>query len=151
MFSVPAFTISTYKEETNSFTFGLELISAFGDDTKSEGFKAAYDSYLKEHKNIRTPVIIVSVPDDQYQYEDPNIKADELRSAEKELVPIKDGEYVAVFDLRANTRLTAGLGICRTIFVCFVLAAGAMFFSKDANDLVIMIFNNLRLFHQLKL
>lgn len=39
--------------------------------------------------------------------------------------------------MRANTRLTAALSICRTFFVCFVLAAGALFFSKDANDLVI--------------
>ena len=31
----------------------------------------------------------------------------------------------------------AGLGIARTVFICIVLAGGAIFFSKDANDLVI--------------
>ena len=40
--------------------------------------------------------------------------------------------------MRANTKLNAGLSIGRTFFVCFVLAAGAMLFSKDANELVIV-------------
>ena len=47
------------------------------------------------------------------------------------------GNYVAIFDLRSQTKLAAGLDICRTFFVCCVLAAGAIFFQKDAQDLVI--------------
>lgn len=39
--------------------------------------------------------------------------------------------------MRADTKLNAGLSIGRTFFVCFVLAAGALLFSKDANELVI--------------
>ena len=45
--------------------------------------------------------------------------------------------YVSVFDLKANTRLSSGLGICRTFFVCFILATGALLFSRDSNELVI--------------
>ena len=60
-----------------------------------------------------------------------------MRASEKDFVCLDNTDYVAIFDLRKVTRLTAGLGICRTVFVCFVLAAGALFFSKDANDLVI--------------
>lgn len=56
---------------------------------------------------------------------------------EKEIVSLNDGEYIAVFDSRTNSKLFAGLSICRTFFVCFVLATGAFLFSKDANELVI--------------
>ena len=38
MFSVPAFTISTYKEENISFTFGLELLN----QTSTEGFNSTF-------------------------------------------------------------------------------------------------------------
>ena len=43
----------------------------------------------------------------------------------------------AVFDQRANTRLNAILGICRTLFVTMILAVGALLFSRDANQLVL--------------
>jgi len=33
--------------------------------------------------------------------------------------------------------LNAGLGILRTIFVCIVLTISSIYFSKDANDLVV--------------
>ena len=44
---------------------------------------------------------------------------------------------VAVYDGRYDNRLDAALGIGRTIFVCVVLTAGALYFSKDAHDLVL--------------
>jgi hypothetical protein len=43
-----------------------------------------------------------------------------------------------VFDLRADTKLAAGLNICKTVFVCMVIAFGAIFFTKDANELVLI-------------
>lgn len=66
MFSVPAFTISSYKDENNSFTFGLELIKAFEDNKGGPGFMAAFESYKNEHKDIRTPLIMLNVLDDYY-------------------------------------------------------------------------------------
>jgi hypothetical protein len=39
--------------------------------------------------------------------------------------------------LRVSTKLEAGLGIGTTIFVCFILATGALLFTKEANNLVI--------------
>lgn len=57
---------------------------------------------------------------------------------EKEFVTLSNNDsFVAVFDLRKTSKLNAGLGIARTVFICVVLAGGAIFFSKDANDLVI--------------
>jgi hypothetical protein len=66
------------------------------------------------------------------------VDQESLRSAEKEVVILDNGDYIGIFDMRTNSKLTAGLSIARTFFVCFVLAAGAIFFSKDANDLVIL-------------
>jgi len=64
-------------------------------------------------------------------------KPNDLRSSESEFISIEDGDYVSVYDLRSNTRLQSGLGMCTTFFVCFILATGAMLFSKEANELVI--------------
>lgn len=60
-----------------------------------------------------------------------------MRAEEKQIVSLMDGSYVAVYDLSANTRLSSGLGLCRTLFVCFILAVGSIFFQKDAQQLVI--------------
>jgi hypothetical protein len=46
-------------------------------------------------------------------------------------------------DIREDTKLNAILGILRTIFVCVVLTAGAMYFSKDSNDLVLAPIENM--------
>lgn len=61
MFSVPLFTISTYKDENNSYNFGLELVKFFENNT--EAFNSAFDIYVDEHKDLRTPLIEVSAID----------------------------------------------------------------------------------------
>jgi len=43
----------------------------------------------------------------------------------------------AVTDIRIDQMLNAILSIIRTVFVSVVLGAGAMMFSKDAEDLVV--------------
>ena len=44
---------------------------------------------------------------------------------------------VCIYDQRLDNKTDAYLGIIRTIFVCVVLTAAALYFSKDANDLVL--------------
>lgn len=44
---------------------------------------------------------------------------------------------MAIYDLRKVTRRQSGLSIGTTLFICFVLATGALLFSNIANDLVI--------------
>jgi len=44
----------------------------------------------------------------------------------------------AKFDLRRESILQAGLNIGQTCFICFILGLGAMLFSRDANQLVLM-------------
>ena len=43
-----------------------------------------------------------------------------------------------MFDLRADTRLSAGLNMARTIFVCLVLVLAALIFNNDTNKLVLV-------------
>jgi hypothetical protein len=49
------------------------------------------------------------------------------------------GEFsiIAIFDVSGDFDLNSYLNIGRTVFVCLVLTASAVFFSKDANDLVL--------------
>ena len=69
---------------------------------------------------MRTPIIKCSADGMESDHED--TKPYELRSGEIEIVTLDDSDvYVSVFDLRQNTRLSSGLGICRTLFVCFIL------------------------------
>jgi len=65
MFSVPIFTISTYKDDNNSFEFGLEMIKEFENNTI--GFNATFSSYVKEHKDIRTPLIVVNAKESSWE------------------------------------------------------------------------------------
>lgn len=61
-----------------------------------------------------------------------------MRSNEKEFVTAgDDGDFVAIFDLRADTKLEAGLGIATTFFVCIVLGGGALIFTNQTQELVI--------------
>ena len=94
------------------------------------------DSYVSEHEDLRTPLLSLSVYDMSWLKLDQDLT--KLRSTEFELaVAGSDKQLAAIFDLRPNTRLDAGLGMCRTIFICIILTGGALFFSKDTNELVI--------------
>lgn len=44
---------------------------------------------------------------------------------------------IGVISIRDTAVISAGLSFCSTIFVCIVLTAGALLFSKDANDLAL--------------
>lgn len=125
MFSVPVLTLTTYKDENNSFKFGLEMINNYTPYTYA--FNASVQNYLDEHTALRTPVIKFSAYKFVWEADDLDLTA--LRSSEFELASSgENGELAAIFDLRANVQVEAGLGIARTIFICFVLAGGALMF-----------------------
>lgn len=44
---------------------------------------------------------------------------------------------VSCFNFESDEKLNSILSISRTIFVCVVLLMGALYFTKDANDLVL--------------
>jgi hypothetical protein len=72
-------------------------------------------------------------------WESADISIDQLRASEKEAITLVDSdEFIAIFDLRFVTKMTAGLSIVRTIFVCVILSFGSLYFSKDAHEIVIL-------------
>ena len=57
MFSVPVFTITTYANTNDGYTFGLSLIYAFSNDSTGIAFQNTFNAYVDEYKDIRTPLI----------------------------------------------------------------------------------------------
>lgn len=49
----------------------------------------------------------------------------------------EDLDFSGVLSNRETAIFTSALSLGRTIFVCFVLTCGALYFSKDANDLAL--------------
>jgi len=48
-----------------------------------------------------------------------------------------DSEYVAIYDIRHQSKIQAMIGIGQTFYVSMILALGAYLFSKNTTDLVI--------------
>jgi hypothetical protein len=72
-------------------------------------------------------------------WESSEISIKDLRASEKDAITLEDSdEFVAIFDLRSVTRMTAGLSIVRTIFVCVLLTSGSLYLTKDAQEIVIL-------------
>ena len=135
MFSTPILTLTTWRDQNKSTIFSLEMMSLHDQDTAS--FNVTFDSYVEMHKGINTPLVQLSAYDKSWSKENFDITV--LRSAEFELASVADSDqFAAIFDLRAFTRFDSGLSIARTIFICFVLAGGALLFSNDTNKLVII-------------
>ena len=140
LFSVPIFTASTYINDNDSTDIGLAIIDYFKNDTKSKAFNISIDTYIDVHSNIKTPIISLYIQVDKYIYEwdKEGITPDDLRFSETGATILNDGDFTAIFDLRWYTKVSSALSVGRTIFIWFVLATGALWFSKDANDLVIV-------------
>lgn len=135
---VPLFTINTYKKEDEYFEYGLDILGNFSHDMSSSAYKTLYTSYIKEHKDVASPItnlIVVGSSIDQWNDEDTNL--DDLRPYEKLLVFSNKENVCGVFDFTYTTKLAAALGLVRSVFVCAVLSLGAVFFSRDATFLVI--------------
>ena len=135
MFSVPILSLDTYKEEPNSFSYGLQLISEFESAKGGAGWNMAFDTFISESQETRNPV--VSLNADGQTYDNPNINLSELRTTEVLIAAYDGSKYVAVHDNTLNVKLGAGLSIGRTLFICLVLTAAAMCFSSTTNELVI--------------
>ena len=99
-------------------------------------------------RKTRNPIISIYFKnldydgEEQTSFKDSEVDPNDLRSSEKELVEIgsTSGTFhgIAIYDLRKDTKLQAGLAIGTTLFVCIALAYGALLFSQEANNLVIV-------------
>lgn len=135
MFSVPILSLDTYIEEPTSFVWGLQLIAKFDDTPGHPGYAQSFNTFISESDGTRNPVVSLNANGRTFDSTSPTL--DELRTIEV-LVATYDGDrYVSVHDNRKNIKVSAGLGIGRTIFICLVLTIAAMFFSNTTNTLVI--------------
>jgi hypothetical protein len=50
MFSVPLFMLTTYREENNSYEFGLQLMNLYAEGTAE--FETVKTDYIDVHKEI---------------------------------------------------------------------------------------------------
>lgn len=135
---VPIFTINTYKDENTYFKFGLDLLDGFSDNMANTTYKNLFSSYIEEYKVVQIPITNVYVKNTGISsWNDSSITLSNFRPYEIDLVKSENNHAVGVFNFKYLTNLPAALGIVRSIFVCCVLALGAIFFSRDATYLVI--------------
>jgi hypothetical protein len=130
---LPLFEVDMYHSHMYSWEFGVDALGEFVGTT---GYLIARDEYIRYHEDRRRPIVHLEQDWDDWEWTASDTDDDDLRLLEKHVVE-SDG-VTACFDLRADTRLEAGLNIAKTVFVCIVLALGAIFFTKDANDLVLI-------------
>ena len=92
---------------------------------------------LQEHQNSRYPCIYLYSTNFSH-LEWSVFNPDYLRTTEKKYASGKKEWVYAIFDLRTDTRLSAGLNMIRTIFVCIVLVVAALMFNNDTNNLILV-------------
>ncbi len=145
LLSVPLFNDSTYIDENNSYEIGLQIMSVF--DTGSNDFNAMYESFVYNQVRIDNPLILASCKNITWEASSLDVshtfynflQFTAFRQTEQQVV--SDGanvDYVAVYDIRRYSKFTAGLSIGNTFFICFVLGGGALLFTHQCNDLVVM-------------
>lgn len=138
---IPFFLNSFYTDENTSYEYGLKIMDKFASDEKNSEFRMAWDSYISEHSGLETPLIYLEVLNMSKWYSDTDIAT--LRDIEKQYVVLPDVESsydyysVAIFDIRYSTRLDSQLSICKTIFICIVLATSSSILARDAQVLVL--------------
>lgn len=166
MLTVPIFTLSTYKDDSSKYAYGLSIVAEsypvhnltqnsnylqMLDLAKDEvevfelltQFNDTLYSFIEIHENLRCPLIFVAI-DNETVWSSKGTQPRQLRYNEKEVVTAELPHYqnasdilIAVFDTRASSRLIATLSFLKTLFVCLALAVGASLFSHDANTVII--------------
>jgi class 3 adenylate cyclase len=145
LFGVPFFLNTLYTDNNTSYEYGLEVMDKMiGNNTN---FRRSWDSYIEEHKNLKTPLIYLEVLKMGLWETDTDVN--DLRDSERQYVVLngKSSDYdyysVAIFDLRYSTRLEAQLSICKTIFICIILAVSSSVLTQDAQVLVLTPIENM--------
>lgn len=145
LFGVPFFLNTLYTDDNTSYEYGLQVMDKMVNNDAD--FNRSWDSYIKEHKNLDTPLIYLEVLEkDTWESDvDPN----DLRDSERQYVVLsgKSSDYkyysVAIFDLRYSTQLESKLNICKTVFICIILAVSSTILTRDAQNLVLTPIENM--------
>lgn len=146
LFGLQLFDTQTYNtEETSLMVNGLDLVVKSYENCNTDepcpAFFRIMTSYIEQctqsdgSVEIEPYWIVVNGTSYNHLYGFQGGDHPELRSSEFE--ETSTGTSFAKFDKRKASMLQAWMNMCKTIFVCIVLGAGAMSFSRDANMLVL--------------
>lgn len=133
LFVLPVLEGEFYLNSLTSWVFGIYEMETH---LNKFSFDIALKRYISYHKNDIRPLIYLSYKNNTGNYEwTHGIDYNDLRYTEIFYFSYQD--FIAIFDTRYDSRLTSLLNIFKTIFICIVLTFGAVYFTKDAEDLVI--------------
>eukprot|EP00241_Pyramimonas_parkeae_P004274 CAMPEP_0114238114 /NCGR_PEP_ID=MMETSP0058-20121206/7752_1 /TAXON_ID=36894 /ORGANISM="Pyramimonas parkeae, CCMP726" /LENGTH=849 /DNA_ID=CAMNT_0001350203 /DNA_START=611 /DNA_END=3157 /DNA_ORIENTATION=- len=138
LFIMPLFDVTTFDEPETLMEGGLQLVEEAylaANDTQSPGFLAALDAYVNKTEGMYWVQVVNVSMSQRHGMKGPDYRS--LRGVEVVEAVLSGGSF-AKFDVREASVLQAVLNILRTVFICLILGLGALFFSRDANNLVLM-------------
>ena len=137
LFILPFWGYETWVDTYKSWDYGLKVVYELykSEGITSDAYIQAGDKYISEHEDHKLWAILYFKAPGRTTFEE--LDTDDLRYVEFAEYTESDEEFVASFDRRFNVRLEAWLSISKTVFVCIVLSLGSIFFSSDANKLVL--------------
>lgn len=108
-----------------------KIYSVYGN---GQEYKTARNGFIDFHKdNKYHPLIQLNMPEMPQWTQDPYLK--NLREDEREY--FNDGDMSAYYNNTSEAFAQAIINIGRTLFVCVLLSVGALYFSRDAEVLVL--------------
>jgi class 3 adenylate cyclase len=141
LFCVPLFDSNFYNDDPTSNPYQVSLLGKMYDTATIPTNVSDYmrDYYINLLSVKSSPLIYVQITGTQFVWSS-GVDLDALRDEEKTETTYDTttvGTITGITSSRSTTVLESWLNIGRTFFICCVLTFGAMFFSKDANDLVL--------------
>ena len=133
VFIDPLFRVETYLTDS-SHQKSLTFLNKFKPHTKLG--KKVFFNMVEFEKNIEFPLLYLHARDKgkkdfKLTWKNDQVDYTTLRNVEVEVIRLpQDPGYYALYDIRDQVLLASGLGIGRTLFVCFILALGSHMFSK---------------------
>ncbi len=139
MFCLPLFSQDYYYSPPTSYDYGASILSQGQSMVSGEDFAVMCRSFIDLQNNDNYPLVQLTGPNCSMSSGD--ISPDELRCTEQSVVAV--GNYTIIVDIRYSTHLTSILNVCKTILLCVMLAIGAIVFSYDTNELVVVPFESM--------
>ena len=139
---IQLFLLPIIQEDTwisfTSLEKGLGTLSTIHDKYgPSAEYDDAIDEFISYHSDLGAyPLLSLEIPDhaDYYLDDDPDVVSS-FRIEEYD--EFENGNFKAVYKNRSEAIANAYINIGRTIFICILLTIGALFFSRDAEILVL--------------
>ncbi len=139
LFILPVFQVDTYDLDSSTIhESGIALLKNIYFRGSQATYETAVDKYISETKDLDFSLIYLKIPGYPVFKQAPDYET-ELRLDEFTYIYVEAGGEVfeACFEQKMYTRMEGIINIGRTIFVCIVLSVGSIFFSRDADKLVL--------------